>query len=329
MTTALKWLGGGVLVLILLVVGTYLALRRPDIPFDTLEAKYANSASRFVDLPGGLHVHYRDQGNRTGPVLVLVHGFSASLHTWEPWVAQLGDRYRIITLDLPGHGLTRAPVTYQPSAAAFADVVDQTTAKLGVKTFVLGGNSMGGSVAWTFALRHPDRLKGLVLVDAAGWAHDQAGAKTPLVFKLLRYPLGRAVLRDIDTRPLITQGLRAGFGDPSLVDGAMIDRYVELGRATGHRDILLTMQTNRSPSAAATPAKLAQIRVPTLVMHGQADVIIPPADGQAFAQAIPGSVLILYPKVGHVPMEEVAAKSAADLDGWLQDKGLGATPPAL
>ena len=97
---------------VLLVIGWF-ALQRPDTPYATLEATYANAESQFMDLPGGVRVHYRDEGNAAGPTLVLVHGFSASLHTWEPWVARLGGDYRIISLDLPGHGLTRAPQGYK------------------------------------------------------------------------------------------------------------------------------------------------------------------------------------------------------------------------
>jgi pimeloyl-ACP methyl ester carboxylesterase len=323
MKTVLKWSGYLVLGVLVLLVGAYLALRRPDIGFDTLEAKYANSASRYLDLPGGLHVHYRDQGNPRGPVLVLVHGFSASLHTWEPWVQRLGGHYRIITLDLPGHGLTRAPKNYEASTAAFADVVADTTADLGVTSFVLAGNSMGGGAAWTFALRHPDRLKGLVLVNSAGWPHEQAGAKSPLVFKLLRYPAARAIMRDIDTSSLIASGLKSAFVEQSLVTDSMVQRYVDLGRATGHRDILLALQTSRVPmSAGQTTALLNTITAPTLVMHGDQDALIPVEDGRALAGAIPGAKLIIYPEVGHVPMEQIANKSADDLAAWLESRGL-------
>ena len=323
MKTVLKWSGYLVLGVLVLLVGAYLALRRPDIGFDSLEAKYANNASRYLDLPSGLHVHYRDQGNPRGPVLVLVHGFSASLHTWEPWIQQLGGHYRIITLDLPGHGLTRAPKDYKASTAACVDVVADTTADLGVTSFVLAGNSMGGGVAWSFALRHPDRLKGLVLVDSAGWPHEQAGAKSPLVFKLLRYPVARAIMRDIDTSSLIASGLKSAFVDQSLVTDPMVQRYVDLGRAAGHRDILLALQTSRVPmSPAQTTALLNTIKVPTLVMHGDQDALIPVEDGRALAAAIPGAKLIIYPGVGHVPMEQIANKSADDLTAWLESRGL-------
>ncbi|MEY4248984.1 MAG: hypothetical protein RJA87_617 [Pseudomonadota bacterium] len=325
MKLALKIVSGLVLGLLVLIVGTYLALRRPDVAFETLEAQYANSASRYLDLPEGIRVHYRDQGNPQGPVLVLIHGFSASLHTWEPWVQRLGDRYRIITLDLPGHGLTRAPATYVSVAEAQVGIVAQTTERLGVKSFVLGGNSMGGGVAWTFATRHPERLKGLVLIDSVGLPREQNNAKSPLAFKLLRYPLARALGQQLDTSVLIAAGLKAAFYDKQLVDQTMIDRHVALGRAEGHRAIILNHQARlKMRPEGEVRGLLGALNMPTLVMHGQEDVIIPVEAGQALAAAIPGSTLILYPKVGHIPMEEVAEKSAADLDQWLKEKGIGA-----
>jgi pimeloyl-ACP methyl ester carboxylesterase len=325
MKLAVKIISGLVIGLIVLIVATYLALRRPDIPFETLEAQYANSASHYLDLSGGVRVHYRDQGNPQGPVIVLVHGFSASLHTWEPWVQRLGDRYRIITLDLPGHGLTRAPADYRSSTEAQAAVVAQTTKALGVKNFILGGNSMGGGVAWTFAALHPEQIKGLVLVNSVGLPQEGANAKSPLAFKLLRYPLFRALGQTLDTSSLVAAGLRGAFYDKAMVDQAMIDRYVALGRAEGHRAIILNAQANRKVrSEGEVRALLGALKMPVLVMHGQEDEIIAVAQGQALAAAIPGSTIILYPKVGHIPMEEVADRSALDLDAWLKDKGIGA-----
>ena len=166
MKTLGRVLIGIVVVLAVLLAGGWLALRRPDLPWPTLQAKYANAASRYMDLPGGVKIHYRDQGRRDGPTIVMVHGFGASLQTWEPWVQRLGSQYRIITLDLPGFGLTSAPKGYILSRTGFVDVVDGVTTRLGATKFVLVGNSMGGGVAWNYALKHPDKLQGLVLVDA-------------------------------------------------------------------------------------------------------------------------------------------------------------------
>lgn len=145
------------------------ALARGDIPYGVLEAKYADARSRWLDLPGGLHVRYRDQGPRDAPARLMIHGFSASLEAWEPWVARLSGDFRIITLDLPGHGLTRAPASYAPSIDAYADLTDTLAGRLGVTSYAVIGDSMGGAVAWDDALRHAGHVRALVLVDSAGW----------------------------------------------------------------------------------------------------------------------------------------------------------------
>ena len=286
-----------------------------DTPYDTLRARYASPASRFADLPGGLRVHYRDQGPRDARVVVLVHGYSASLHAWEPWVARLSDRWRLISLDLPGHGLTEAPRGYRVLPDTQPEVVDQLIRRLGVDRFVIAGNSMGGQVAWRYALAHPDRVQGLVLVDAAGWPRVGPAPKTPLVYRLLDTPLGREVAKRMDPRGMAQDGLAQAYVDPRLVTQALVDRYADLARAPGHRDILLTQQTE--PRPPVTPADFARIRTPTLVMSGEQDALIPAADARAFAAAIPGARLILYPGVGHVPMEQIPDRSAADVRAFL------------
>jgi pimeloyl-ACP methyl ester carboxylesterase len=286
----------------------------PDIPYATLEAKYANAQSKYMDLPGGLHVHYRDQGNPNGPPILMVHGFSASLHAWEPWVTRLGGDYRIITLDLPGHGLTRAPSSYVMSLDRFADVVDAVAQRLNLGPYVVVGNSMGGGAAWSLALRHPDHLRGLVLVDSIGWPTPGQN-KAPLIFKVLENPVGRLMMRKMDPRQFAEPGLKQAYVDRSLVTPALVDRYVDLARAPGHRAILLNGDERSPPITAAT---FKAINTPTLVMHGEADTVIPVAAGRGLASAIPGAKLITYPGVGHVPMEQIPDRSAEDLRLFLR-----------
>jgi pimeloyl-ACP methyl ester carboxylesterase len=288
-----------------------------DIPYPKLEAKYASPASRYMELPGGLRVHYRDQGPRDAPVLVLVHGFSASLHAWEPWVARLPD-YRVISLDLPGHGLTRAPGDYFPSTDRSVAVVDEVTSRLGVQRFVIGGNSMGGGVSWNYALRHPQKLDGLVLVDAGGWPSSEKLKGQPMVFKLLANPVGRWVLRNADPKLMAEKGLKQAYEDESLVTPAVVTRYVELARAPGHRAIL-TGGRRGPPGAKVTPAIFKAITAPTLVMVGEKDQVIPADNSRKLAGAIPGAKLVVYPEGGHVPMEQLPDKSAADLRAFLAD----------
>lgn len=294
-----------------------------DIPYEELEARYGNEASRYLDLPNGLRVHYRDQGSPDAPVtLVMVHGFAASLHAWEPWVARLEGDYRLVSLDLPGHGLTRAPEGYQSSPEGQVEVVDALAAELGLPPFVLAGNSMGGGVAWRYALAHPEKVRGLVLVNAAGWPQsaegegEGGGDSRPMVFKLLENPLGRSLLRNLDPRPLAGRGLRQAYGDEALVTPELIDRYVELARAPGHRAIL-TDPRRRGGGEAVTPETFAAIRVPTLVMVGALDQVIPAERGAGFAQGVPGARLITYADGGHVPMEQLPDRTAEDLRAFV------------
>jgi pimeloyl-ACP methyl ester carboxylesterase len=296
-------------------VAGYVSLLRPDIPYPSLEARYASPASRFMDLPGGVRLHYRDQGDPKGPVLLMVHGFAANLDAWEPWVQRLKTKYRLVTLDLPGHGLTRAPAGYAPTIDGYADLVEEVRLRMGLGQVVLIGNSMGGAVAWDGALRHPGAVRALVLVDAAGWPKETAKGGGTLIFRLLSSKIGQRLIRDIDTRALAKDGLVSAYVDPALVTPALVDRYVLLSRAPGHRDILLGVLSMHP--AGVTVETLKRLKVPTLVMHGEIDKLVPHADGVSFSKTIPGARLISYPGVGHVPMEQIPDRSAADLDAFL------------
>lgn len=304
--------------------GAYLALKRPDIPYETLAAHYESAASRYIDLPGGVHMHYRDEGAADAPTILLIHGFSASLQTWEPWVQRLAtgdDRindYRVVSLDLPGHGLTRAPAGYQASIEGYRDLVAAFVEARGLEHFALAGNSMGGHVAWEYALAHPDQVTALILVDSAGWPEPRTDADGgPIIFKLLRNPMIGPVIRDLDNTRLIRQGLESAFVDTSLVNDAMVARYADLSRAPGHRDILLQLTLGNRPRPYATPERLAALAMPVLIMHGAQDRLIPVENAHRFKDAIPNAQIIVYDNVGHAPQEEHPDESAMAVHEFL------------
>jgi pimeloyl-ACP methyl ester carboxylesterase len=303
-------------VVILAVVAAWLILRGPDIPYADLEAKYGDSASRFTDLPGGFHVHYQEEGDPSRPLLVLLHGFGDSFTTWEGWVPELKTRFRVIRVDFPGHGLTRAPAGYQLTSEGLVDFVDAFAAHLALPKFAVAGNSMGGGAAWLFAVRHPDRIDALILADAAGFPNEKPPTQVPLAFKILQYPIGRAILRNIDSRPLVREGLKTDVYDKALITPALVDRWSEFQRAPGHRAIL--MGVNFGAQTQATAEMLGTIKVPTLVLHGESDALIEPASAHKFAAAIPGAQLIIYPQVGHLPQIEIPKRSAADVAAFLE-----------
>jgi pimeloyl-ACP methyl ester carboxylesterase len=233
-------------------------------------------------------------------------------------VPVLKPQFRVISLDFPGHGLTRAPEGYRLGGEGLADLVDAFAARLALPPFAVAGNSMGGGVAWQFALRHPQRLSALILVDAAGFPNEKPPGETPLAFKILKYPIGRAILRNIDNRPLIDSGLKVDVYDKSVITPALVDRWAEFQRAPGHRAILMAF--NPGGFNPATAAALGAIKVPTLILHGDSDVLIEPASAHKFAAAIPGSKIIVYPQVGHLPQIEIPQRSAADVAEFLRAK---------
>jgi pimeloyl-ACP methyl ester carboxylesterase len=314
----LKLLGVIVGILVVLLAAAWLKLRGPDIPYATLEAKYTDGASHFVDLPGGFHVHYQDDGNPDLPLLVLLHGFGDSFTSWQGWVRELKPKFRVISLDFPGHGLTRAPKGYVLGGDGLADFVDAFAAQLALPKFAVAGNSMGGGAAWQLAVRHPDRVDALILVDAAGFPNEKPPAEVPLAFKILQYRIGRALLRNIDNRPLIEEGLKTDVYDKSVITPAFVDRWAEFQRAPGHRAILMAL--NPRAQAQATPELLGTIKVPTLVLHGENDVLIEPASARKFAAAIAGAKLVTYPHVGHLPQIEIPQRSAADAAAFLETR---------
>ncbi|MCH7344808.1 alpha/beta hydrolase [Pelomonas sp. CA6] len=304
-----------VLLLLVALVAAWLWLRAPDRPAAELERQYLSTDSRFVALHGGLRLHYRDQGDPSRPVILLLHGYGDSHATWEAWAKLLSDRYRVLSLDLPGHGLSAAPPGYLLDADALAALVVDVAAALRLPPFVLVGNSMGGGVAWKVALAAPERLRALVLVAAAGWPANTQGQSPSLAFRALQHPIGRWVLTRIDNKPLIVQGLKAQVHDPGLITDALVRRWADYQLYPGHRAIL--MATPPGSHAQATEEKLAAIAQPTLVLHGEHDPLIPVDNGRRFAAAIPGARLITYADAGHLPQREIPARSAADLADFL------------
>lgn len=307
---------GIALLFLVLILAAWLKLRGPDIPFEALETKYAGTHSQFVDLPGGYHVHYRDEGDSALPLLVLLHGFGDSSTSWEGWVRELKSQFHIISVDFPGHGLTRAAQSSQLSAEALSDFVDTFATALELPTFAVAGNSMGGGAAWQLAVRHPQRVHALILLDAAGFPNDKPPGEVPLAFKILRYPIGRALLSKIDNRPLIEEGLKTDVYDKSLITPFLVDRWAEFQRAPGHRPIL--MRINLDWATTPTATLLSAIKVPTLILWGENDPLIEPNAAKKFAAAIRASELIMYPHVGHLPQLEIPQRSAADAAAFLK-----------
>lgn len=306
----LKWLIIGVF---LAIVGAGVIFWTPDTDVAAMRAKYGGSPSQFVDLGGGLTVHLRDEGPRDAPVIVLLHGSNAFLQTWDGWTKRLTPTHRVIRFDFPGHGMTGADPARLYSHAAYANIVDRTMTKLGVSRFVIAGNSMGGHVAWVYAHKHPEKLAGLVLVDASGQPKPES-QDLPLGFRIAQTPFLRDIMLYVTPRSMVEEGLRKSVTNAAVVTPANIDRYWELLRYPGNRQATID-RFSTPPEAPITGAP--KLPVPTLILWGADDKLIPAASATWFKQQVPDAKVIIYPAVGHLMMEEIPEKSAADLSNWL------------
>jgi len=294
----------------------YIEFTKPDIPRATLEAKYASPPSQFVSLPDGARVHYRIRGAADAPVLVLLHGSNASLFTWEPWSKTLSDKFRVVSLDLPGHGLTGPVPNHDYSAEAMATFVAEFADKLGLQRFALAGNSMGGGVAARFAETYPDRVTALILVDAGGM-QTRRGDRIPLAFQLPRLPWLRPLLVQIDPKPLAREGLNKAIVRKAVLTEQMIDLYSDMALLEGSREATLERFNQMGSDQHYVKDHVGALKMPVLILWGEQDHLIPVAAAHAWNTAIPGSKLIIYPATGHIPMEEVADQSAADVRKFL------------
>lgn len=313
----LSWLLRVVGVLMVLTAIALAMSRAPDRPVDSLVARWAPPPSDFIDV-GGQIVHLRDEGPRGDPLpIVLLHGTSASLHTWEGWVKALKTQRRVITFDLPGFGLT-GPFTGRYAAAgyggdAYARFVLDVAERLKLTRFVIGGNSLGGEIAWRVAVLAPERVHQLVLVDAAG--PPFVPEHFPLGWQLARVPVLNHVLEWVLPRQLVAQGLASVYGEPARITPELVDRYFELTLREGNRRALMERLREMRPGVDAE--RIASIRRPTLVLWGRRDRLIPLAVGEHFGRTIPGSRLVIFDDLGHVPHEEDAARTVKPVRAFL------------
>jgi len=258
---------GIVLLLVVLLASGY----RRDVPVSELLPRYGVGASRFVELEG-MRVHYRDEGS--GPPLLLIHGTSSSLHTWDAWTESLASHRRVVRLDLPGFGLTGPAPDHDYRAARFARMAVALLDHLQIPQADVAGNSLGGRVAVELALANPERARRLVLVDAAGLS----GQTPPPIFRLAQTPVLNQLLTVISPRFLVRRNVEQVYGDPSRTTDALVDRYHAMLLRAGNRRALVDRFTG--PRDPDLDDRLDEIHAPTLLLWGALDTWIPLSFGR-------------------------------------------------
>ena len=285
---------------------------RPDLSPAALEREYADGASRFVEVDG-LRFHCREEGD--GDPIVLLHGLTANLFAWDPWAKRLSEHFRVIRLDLPGHGLTGPDPEGRYDWLQIADLVVQFLDRLGVARATLVGNSFGGAIAWQIAAHHPERVGRLVLVAPVGYT---AGGQLPPLLRLLAHPVSGPLLARLTPKFAFMERVRQTHADPARADPEQTERQYRLFRRAGNRDGLPAIL--RAGGALETGPLLARIRAPTLLLGGAEDPVLPSGNAQRFARDLDNAEVVMVPDAGHAPMLEQPESSVAKLLAFLGER---------
>ena len=312
---------GGILIALVLLIGIYVATTwAPELTVEELHPRFASPPSAFLNV-AGMKVHMRDEGPRDDPSpIVLLHGSAASLHTWDGWAEALRSSRRVVRFDLPGFGLTGPSPDGKYSIDNAIRLLIAMLDQLAIERAVLGGNSLGGVIAWRTALEYPTRVERLILVDSVGY--PVASSSTPLAFYFAKLPTIDWIVRNTLPRTLVAQGLRHAYADQTKVTPELIDQYRDLLRREGNRGAFIDRARQRRPATSAH--RIAQLNLPTLIIWGGHDRMIPSEAAERFHYDIAGSKLIIFDDLGHVPQEEDPTRTVVPVKQFLE-----APSPAL
>jgi pimeloyl-ACP methyl ester carboxylesterase len=287
-----------------------LGLWTPDLDSAVLEKKYATPHTQLTEIRGQ-RVHYQDAGPKDAPVLLLLHGFGASLQTWDAWTESLQKHYRVIRLDLPGFGLTGANPSHAYADADDVQFVDNFVNQMGIAEFSLIGHSMGGKIAWNVAATYPSKVKQLVLMAPDGYANPQDFGSKPYAttgfIGIMKYCLPPYFVK---------KSLEPAFYDAQALTEALLTRYHDFLRAPGVRQAII----ERAKQTINTDPvdRLQKITAPTLLLWGESDQMIPSDNAARYAKVLATSTTIVLPKQGHLLQEERPHEGLAEVLAFLR-----------
>lgn len=310
------------LFLVLLIIGP-LVIPIPPLPDIQPVEELADPDSRFLTV-NGLQVHYKEAG--TGePAMILLHGFGASVFSWREVMHPLSQYERVVAYDRPAFGLTERPLPGSWKGESPYGVEGNLTLllglmdALGIEKAILMGHSAGGRLAVQAALTHPERVSGLVLIDAAVYTGGRRpfGILQPWVHTPQMNRLGPFFARSLAG----DQGeafLQAAWHDPSRITSEIQAGY----RKPLHManwDVALWEFTKAGSGSEDLALRLREISLPTLVISGEDDRIIPAADSVRLASDIPGARLAVIPACGHLPQEECPVLFLNTVEEFIKD----------
>lgn len=308
-------------VLLLITVGSFY---RSELPVSELEADYFTPQSRYIQLSDA-KLHIRQRGS--GPHVLLIHGSFSSLHTWAAWEDSLAQKYNTVSVDLPGHGLTGPSLSQVYTLDQYANLMFELADSLKWDRFFVAGNSMGGGVSWKMALKDPERIRGMVLVDAVGdmrFTDENGKSVKPMIFKMIENKIIAKAFTRLSPRFFTKMNMDEVFYDTKKITPELVDRYYLLLRREGNRDATVK-RINQTQTQDMSGLK--NLKTPTLIIWGKEDRWIPLSTADRFLELMPHAQLEVFENAGHVPMEEIPAETVQPVMRFLQSVNQVDTQP--
>lgn len=282
----------------------------PDLPRSVLEQRYLRDPGDMITLQG-TPLHVRADGPAGAPAVILIHGFGSSLQTWDAWADDLSREFRVIRFDLPGAGLSPPDASGDYTDARSIALIAALQDHFGLPSATLVGNSIGGRIAWRFAVQHPDRVSALVLVSPDGFSSQgfDYGEKpdvSPLI-EGMRFMLPKVLVR---------LNLAPAYADPDKLTDATVDRYYDHLLAPGARSALI--ERMRQTVLVDPVPLLPKIQQPVLLVWGAEDALIPISNAQDYLRLLPDAQLVRLDGIGHVPQEEAPEASLRPVRDFLR-----------
>ncbi len=309
------------LLVIVALIGALLAIGvmvYRDTPAEEVEAKWAKPPSQFVEVDG-VRMHYRDEGE--GPVVVLLHANYSSLFMWEPWVAALRDRYRVIRLDLPAHGLTGPEPSGNYTLERIQQLFEKFVDEKGLERFTVVGTSIGGTVAMRYTADHPERIERLVLISPGSLEPRVRGRTTPANVPRAADLLGYILPKSF-TRFMLTND----YGDPQRVSDVVVDEWYEMWMREGNRLAMLNLL--RQYVSGGVEDKIRAVSVPVLLIWGEKNKRVPLALAYETKNLLVNSPevrLEVLPGIGHMLVQEAPEASSKLIRRYLDDVSTSVT----
>lgn len=303
---------------------------------DELKKKYGTPADRYLHLTAtpeeiskrfgnnidplavqkglDITVRYRDEGQ--GQPVLLLHGVCASLETWDGWAQLMKGNYRIIRIDIPGFGLTGpAPDKSYYRKDIAVDFIDLLMDRLGIRQFSIVGNSLGGYIAWNYALKYPQKIRKMILIDSVGY-----NQKLPFLLSFASSPAIQSIARSMMPRSMLNSAVKQVYGDKSKATPEIQQRYFDFAMREGNKaayvDVFIEMA--RMNGIEGLSSGISKIKAPVMVMWGTKDEWIPYKWVDNWKKDLPSATFVAYEGAGHIPMEEIPDRSAADAMEFLR-----------